>query len=89
MERYRPTPEEIVSAKNGSNELFEKDVEHHLKPNHLRNSNNLTGLNYQSWRGVLYINGVPQQSKGKPTSGKLKTQGRIFEGISEGISEGR
>lgn len=58
-EFYRPTEDEINAAKLGSNELFDKDVPHHLQPNRLRQSMNLAGLT-GIWHGIYYISGIAQ-----------------------------
>ncbi len=62
MEKYRPTENQIVEAKNGSNELFQFDVPDYLQPNNLRHTQNLSGFT-GIWHGIYYHYGVPQVSK--------------------------
>lgn len=65
MEKFRPTPEQIENAKQGSNDLFNYDVPEYLQPNNLRHSDNIGMYHGGFINGVYYHHGVPQQPKEK------------------------
>lgn len=63
-EIYRPTEQQILDAKNGSNELFQYNVPDHLQPNNLRHTENLAGYS-GIYHGIMYWRGTPQLPKEK------------------------
>lgn len=63
MEKYRPTQEEVSAARNGSNELFDKNVPGKFKPNYIRRIQNYCMAHGVFVDGVYYHHGAAQQPK--------------------------